>query len=78
MTRARRLLGGLTMLTLWSAASITALACPICFQMEEGPMTKGVLTAVFVLMAVTVGVLGTFARFVLRLARAEERGTDPA
>jgi hypothetical protein len=72
MTLARRLTGVIAGVLAWSAASSVALACPICFQMEEGPMTKGVLTAVFVLMTVTIGVLGAFAKFVLKLTRTPE------
>ena len=71
MKFARRLTGILMGALLWSGASTIALACPICFQMEEGPMTKGVLAALFVLLTITVGVLGAFARFVVRMARAE-------
>ena len=55
---------------LWSAASGSALACPICFQVEQGPVTDGVRAAVLVLMSVTVVVLSGFGVFVRRLVRA--------
>jgi len=48
-----------------------ALACPICFQVEQGPVTEGVRAAVLVLMAVTVAVLGGFAAFIVRFARRQ-------
>ena len=41
-------------------------ACPICFQVEEGPVTAGVRAAVVVLIGVTVGVLAGFGVFVAR------------
>ena len=58
----------------WCATSATALACPICFQVEQGPVTDGLRVAVFVLMGVTVAVLSGFgvfiARFVARSGRS--------
>jgi hypothetical protein len=74
MTHARRLAGVVISALIWIGASGVALACPICFQMEDGPMTKGVIAALFVLLTITVGVLGAFARFVLRIAKAERAG----
>ena len=58
----------------WIAAGATALACPICFQMDQGPVTKGAIAAVIVLMSVTVGVLVCFGRFAVRLARRDGNG----
>jgi hypothetical protein len=77
MTRARRLTAAVAGALFWSTAGSTLLACPICFRMEQGPTSDGVRAAVVVLMAVTVAVLGCFARFVVRLAQGEnlERGT---
>jgi len=80
MRRTRRLAGGIACALFWGATGISALACPICFRMDNGPMADGVRAAVVVLMAVTIGVLGCFGRFVVRLARAEnlELGTRNA
>jgi hypothetical protein len=47
-------------------ATTRVLACPICFQVEEGPVTAGVRAAVVVLIGVTVGVLAGFGVFVGR------------
>jgi len=47
-------------------ATTHLLACPICFQVEEGPVTAGVRAAVVVLIGVTVGVLAGFGVFVAR------------
>ena len=70
MTTLRRL-SAITFSALISyAASTIAFACPVCFQMEDGPVSEGVRTAVFVLMGVTACVLGVFGGFVIRLARA--------
>jgi heme/copper-type cytochrome/quinol oxidase subunit 2 len=55
-----------------------ALACPICFQVEENATTDGVQAAVLVLVGVTTVVLGAFARFVAGFARRERRQSkDP-
>jgi len=54
---------------LWAAAGATALACPVCFRIEEGPVADGVRTAVLVLIGVTVGVLTGFAVFIARFVR---------
>ena len=44
-------------------------ACPICFQVEQGPTTDGVRAAVFVLLGVTTCVLAAFGAFVVTFAR---------
>ena len=44
-------------------------ACPICFQIEDARATIGIRAGVGVMMAVTVVVLGAFARFAIRCAR---------
>jgi hypothetical protein len=64
--RVRRLAGWTTGVLLWHAAGAGLLACPICFQMEQGPVTDGVRAAVLVLMAVTCTVLAGFAAFIVR------------
>jgi hypothetical protein len=48
----------------WASAGATAWACPVCFRMEEGPVTAGVRAAVIVMMTVTVSVLAGFAIFI--------------
>jgi heme/copper-type cytochrome/quinol oxidase subunit 2 len=55
-----------------AAAAGPVLACPVCFQVEQGPVTDGIRAAVVVLMGVTVVVLGGFLRFVVRFARRAE------
>jgi hypothetical protein len=62
-----------TTAAIWIAMGAGALACPVCFRMEEGPVSDGVRAAVLVLMAVTTAVLGAFAVFIrgfIRRARA--------
>jgi hypothetical protein len=51
-------------LLMWASAGATVSACPVCFRMEEGPVTAGVRAAVIVLMTVTVSVLTGFAIFI--------------
>jgi hypothetical protein len=77
MTRFRLICVFMATVLLWRATDATLLACPICFRMDEGPVSDGVRAAVIVLMTVTVAVLGCFGAFVVRLARTEnrERGT---
>lgn len=56
-------------LVLWAPAAL--LACPVCFQVEDGPVVSGVRAAVGVLMGVTGVVLVGFGMFAVRLTRAE-------
>jgi hypothetical protein len=44
-------------------------ACPVCFQVEPGPTTEGLLTAVLVLVGVTTCVLAGVAFFVAGFVR---------
>ena len=53
----------------WALASAPLLACPICFQVEDGPTSSGIRAAVFVLIGVTMSVLAGFATFVVRFVR---------
>ncbi len=52
-------------------ATETALACPVCFRVEESAATDGVVAGVLVLVGVTTVVLGAFARFIIGFARRE-------
>ena len=54
---------------LWASANATTWACPVCFRMEEGPVSAGVRAAVIVLMTVTVSVLLGFAIFIRGFVR---------
>jgi hypothetical protein len=51
----------------WLLAQAPLFACPVCFQIEDGHAAAGVRAAVWVLMGITVVVLGGFAVFVRRL-----------
>lgn len=50
-----------------------ARACPVCFQVEAGPVTTGVQAAVLVLVGVTTGVLSGFGLFIARFVRRARR-----
>ena len=54
-------------LLIWCAGSVAAAACPICFQMEDEPTRSGVQAGVWVLMGLTILVLGAVVRFAWRL-----------
>ena len=54
-------------------AGEVALACPVCFRVEENATTDGIQAAVLVLVGVTTVVLGAFARFIVGFARRERR-----
>jgi hypothetical protein len=63
------------MATLWLAAGVSVLACPVCFRFEDGPVTDGLRAAVLVLVGVTAAVLSGFVVFIagfVRRARAIE------
>ena len=60
-------------LALVLAASEVALACPICFRVEENATTDGALAAVLVLVSVTTVVLGAFGRFIVGFVKREKR-----
>ena len=49
---------------IWTALGASAWACPVCFRMEDGPVSEGVRVAVVVLMGVTTTVLAGFAVFI--------------
>jgi hypothetical protein len=56
----------------WLAAGTTALACPICFQVEDANTVAGVRAGVIVLMSVTVVVLSAVAAFSIRIWRNQQ------
>lgn len=69
MTGARLFLARLSWAAVfWLAAGAALSACPICFQIDNGPVVDGVRAAVIVLVAVTASVLVGFARFAVRIA----------
>ena len=47
------------------AAPRATLACPVCFGQNDSPMAWGVNMGIFVMLAVTGGVLAGFASFFL-------------
>jgi hypothetical protein len=55
-----------------------ALACPICFQVDDTNTVAGVRAGVVVLMSVTVAVLGAVAAFTIRLWRRQKSGGTDA
>jgi len=65
-------------MAVWLAAGAVAAACPICFRVEQGPVTDGVEAAVFVLMGVTTGVLSGFGVFIVRFVRRVSRASEAA
>jgi len=55
-----------------------ALACPICFQVEDANTVAGVRAGVVVLMSVTVVVLTGVAAFSIRVWRNEKLNRSDA
>lgn len=53
-------------------APSVAMACPICFQVEDANTVAGVRAGVIVLMSVTVVVLSAVAAFAIRIWRNEK------
>jgi hypothetical protein len=73
LSHARRASAWIAATTCWAAAAPVALACPVCFRIEEGPTAAGVRMAVYVLLAVTITVLAGAALFVARVVRRSAR-----
>ena len=56
-----------------------AFACPVCFGQSDSPLAWGVNMGVFLMLAVTGGVLAAFATFfvhLMRRARLAEQSQD--
>ncbi|HUL75282.1 MAG TPA: hypothetical protein VLT86_19365 [Vicinamibacterales bacterium] len=56
----------------WLVVPAALAACPVCFQVEDGPAADGVRVAVLVLMGVATGVLAGFAVFIARFVRRSQ------
>lgn len=71
MTRhARALCGALFATLVWPlAATAPLLACPVCFQMEEGAIADGVRAGVLVLISIVASVLSVVGVWWLRFTR---------
>ena len=61
-----------------------ALACPVCFGQNDSPLANAINTGIVAMLVVVVGVLVSFALFIVHLNRrarllAEEPGrlSDP-
>ena len=64
-------------ITLLLAAPRAALACPVCFGQSDSPLAWGVNMGVFLMLAVTGGVLAAFATFFIHLMRRARLAADP-
>ena len=65
--------------TLFIAAPRAAFACPVCFGQSDSPMAWGTNMGIFLMLGVTVAVLGGFASFfvyLMRRARMFGNGAD--
>jgi hypothetical protein len=60
---------GIWFLLFFLLSQTSLLACPVCFQMEDGQAAAGVRAAVLVLAGVTTAVLAGFGVFIRRLVR---------
>jgi len=72
MTTAARRVVTAAALMAWCAAPAVVAACPVCFQVEDGPVAEGARVAVLLLMGVTTGVLAGFAVFIARFVRRSQ------
>lgn len=59
-------------LLIWLTAGAAVAACPVCFQIEDGPVSDGVRTAVVVLMGVTLAVLSGFGVCIVKFVRRNQ------
>ena len=71
MSRYAHLLRIIAFTTAFLCVPAAALACPVCFQVEDGPVVAGVRAGVGVLIGVTSAVLIGFGAFAVRLVRRE-------
>ena len=54
-----------------------ALACPVCFGESDAPLAKAINAGVMAMLVVVAGMLGSFATFIVYLAR-RARALDAA
>ena len=54
-----------------------ALACPVCFGQSDAPLAQAINTGVIAMLVVVAGMLGSFATFIVYLAR-RARSIDAA
>jgi hypothetical protein len=54
-----------------------ALACPVCFGQSDAPLAQAINTGVIAMLVVVAGILGSFATFIVYLAR-RARSIDAA
>ena len=54
-----------------------ALACPVCFGESDAPLAQAINTGVIAMLVVVAGMLGSFATFIVYLAR-RARSIDAA
>jgi hypothetical protein len=53
----------------WIVQPASVWACTACYGQSDSPMARGLNWGIFTLLAVVVGVLGTFASFFVYLSR---------
>jgi hypothetical protein len=53
------------------------MSCPVCFGAVEPAVRESLNAGILVLLGVTIGVLGCFARFFVMLARRARAAGDP-
>ena len=46
-----------------------ALACPVCFGQSDAPLAQAINAGVIAMLVVVAGMLGSFATFIVYLAR---------
>ncbi len=66
----------LTTLTLLGMPRL-ALACPVCFGQSDAPLAQAINAGVIAMLVVVAGMLGSFATFIVYLAR-RARAIDAA
>ena len=54
-----------------------ALACPVCFGQSDAPLAQAINAGVMAMLVVVAGMLGSFATFIVYLAR-RARALDAA
>ncbi len=74
----RILLQQVTIALLMLFLVLPSIACPVCFGDKDSQTTQAAAQSIFVLLGVTIGVLGSLGAFALRIRRLQRMHSPPS
>jgi len=74
----RLVLHQVTLTALMLFLVVPSIACPICFGDKDSQTTQAAAQSILVLLGVTMGVMGSFGAFALRIRRLQRMHTPPS